>query len=54
MFCQIATGIGDETWMYHLHRHDYSRWMRDVIKNPDLAAMVEDIERRGDLGAYQT
>ncbi|MEZ5566060.1 MAG: HAD-IIB family hydrolase [Gammaproteobacteria bacterium] len=54
VFCQIATGIGDETWMYHLHRHDYSRWMRDVIKNPDLAAMVEDIERRGDLGAWQT
>ncbi len=48
VFCQIAEGIGDETWLYHLRRHDYSRWMRDVIKNRDLAAAVGDIERRMD------
>ena len=50
VFCQIAEGIGEETWMFHLRRNDYSRWMRDVIKNRDLAAAVEDIERRVDLG----
>jgi hydroxymethylpyrimidine pyrophosphatase-like HAD family hydrolase len=54
VFCQIAEGIGEETWMYHLRRHDYSRWMRDVIKNRDLAAAVEDIERRVDLEPAQT
>jgi hypothetical protein len=54
VFCQIAEGIGEETWMFHLRRHDYSRWMRDVIKNADLAAAVEDIERRPDLDASQT
>ena len=54
VFCQIAEGIGEETWMFHLRRHDYSRWMRDVIRNRDLAAAVEDIERRGDLGPAQT
>ena len=51
VFCQIAEGIGEETWMFHLRRNDYSRWMRDVIKNPDLAAAVEDIERRVDLAS---
>lgn len=54
VFCQIAQGIGDETWMYHLRRNDYSRWMRDVIKNRDLAAAVEDVERRSDLGPGET
>ena len=54
VFCQIAEGIGEETWMFHLRRNDYSRWMRDVIKNEDLAATVEDIERRVDLSPAQT
>jgi hypothetical protein len=54
MFCQIAEGIGEETWMFHLRRNDYSRWMRDVIKNRDLAAAVEDVERRLDLSPVQT
>ena len=54
VFCQIAEGIGEETWMYHLRRHDYSRWMRDVIRNRNLAAAVEDIERRADLSPAQT
>ena len=54
VFCQIAEGIGEETWMFHLRRNDYSRWMRDVIKNRELAAVVEDIERRVDLDPAQT
>jgi HAD superfamily hydrolase (TIGR01484 family) len=54
VFCQIAEGIGEETWMFHLRRHDYSRWMRDVIRNRDLAAAVEEIERRHDLSPAQT
>ena len=54
VFCQIAEGIGEETWIFHLRRHDYSRWMRDVIKNQELAAAVEDIEKRGDLTPAQS
>jgi HAD superfamily hydrolase (TIGR01484 family) len=54
VFCQIAEGIGEDTWMFHLRRNDYSRWMRDVIKNRDLAAAVEDIERRHDLDPART
>ncbi|HEY9446517.1 MAG TPA: haloacid dehalogenase, partial [Burkholderiales bacterium] len=54
IFCQLAEGIDEETWMFHLRRHDYSRWLRDVIKDEELAATVEDIERRGELAPDET
>lgn len=37
MFLQIAEGIDDATWLYHLRSGDYSRWFRDDIKDEDLA-----------------
>ena len=27
-FMEIGDGLDDETWMHHLRRHDYSKWMR--------------------------
>jgi hypothetical protein len=54
VFCQIAEGVDEETWTFHLRRNDYSRWMRDVIKNEELAEAVLDIERRGELEPAQT
>jgi hydroxymethylpyrimidine pyrophosphatase-like HAD family hydrolase/energy-coupling factor transporter ATP-binding protein EcfA2 len=44
LFLQIADGVDDETWLHHLARHDYSAWLREAIKNDDLAAEVERIE----------
>jgi hypothetical protein len=44
-FLELAAGIDDETWTYHLRRADYSRWVRDVIKDPELATDVAAIER---------
>jgi hypothetical protein len=44
LFVQIAEGIDDETWLFHLHKGDYSRWMRDSIKDGDLAGEVALIE----------
>lgn len=44
IFIQIADGIDDETWEYHLRRHDYSRWFRDVVKDYGLASTTESIE----------
>jgi HAD superfamily hydrolase (TIGR01484 family) len=45
LFLQTADGVDDDTWMYHLQRGDYSRWFRDAIKDPDLAAEAEEVER---------
>lgn len=54
VFCQIAQGIGETTWMFHLHRGDYSRWFRHAIKDDYLADETERIERRADLEPWQT
>ncbi len=32
VFIQMAEGVDDETWTYHLHRQEYSQWFRDAIK----------------------
>jgi len=54
VFCQIAAGIDEATWLFHLRRNDYSRWFRDTIKDSWLAERTEPIERRSDLSAQQT
>ncbi|MGQ0750964.1 MAG: phosphoglycolate phosphatase, partial [Betaproteobacteria bacterium] len=46
IFSQIAEGIDEETWLYHLHRGDYSRWFRDAVKDRYLADQAERIEQR--------
>lgn len=45
LFVQIAQGVDDETWLFHLRRGDYSDWFRRVIKDDDLAAEAEGVEQ---------
>jgi hypothetical protein len=44
-FLQLAEGIDDETWLYHLRNGDYSRWFEQVIKDPELAREARIIEQ---------
>jgi HAD superfamily hydrolase (TIGR01484 family) len=46
MFVQLAEGIDDETWLHHLRLGDYSAWLRDSIKDEELADEVARVERR--------
>ncbi|WP_243713820.1 hypothetical protein [Nostoc sp. 106C] len=46
MFTQIAEGVDEETWLFHLQRGDYSRWFREAIKDESLAEEVEKIEKK--------
>jgi hydroxymethylpyrimidine pyrophosphatase-like HAD family hydrolase/energy-coupling factor transporter ATP-binding protein EcfA2 len=43
LFAQIAEGVDDETWQWHLRRGDYERWFRDAIKDEALAAVAERV-----------
>ncbi len=45
-FIELASGLDDETWNFHLERNDYSSWIEHTIKDYDLAAEVKRIETR--------
>ena len=33
VFSELARGVDDETWLYHLREGGYSGWFRDFIKD---------------------
>jgi HAD superfamily hydrolase (TIGR01484 family) len=47
MFVQMAEGVDDSTWMHHLQQGDYSRWVRDAIKDEQLGSEIREIEVAG-------
>ena len=54
IFAQIAEGIDEEPWLFHLHAGDYTRWFRDAVKDPYLADHAERIQQSRDLRPAQT
>jgi hypothetical protein len=55
LFTQIAEGVDADTWLHHLREHDYSRWIRDKIKDPELAGEIDAVERAaGELDAGES
>ncbi len=54
IFSQIAEGIDDDTWLYHLHRGDYSRWLRHAVNDRYLADQAERIENRRTLSSAES
>ncbi len=51
LFLQIAAGVDEGTWLHHLRAGDYSAWIRDAIKDEDLAGEVAAVERDRVLSA---
>jgi HAD superfamily hydrolase (TIGR01484 family) len=54
MFSQIAEGIDEPTWLYHLRRGDYSRWFQNGVKDRYLADQARRVEQRLDLASTET
>jgi hypothetical protein len=54
VFVQMAEGVDDETWLYHLRRGDYSLWFADRIKDDELAAEARQVEAAEELGAVES
>ena len=53
MFTQLADGVDEETWLYHLRQQDYSHWFRDAIKDETLATAAAEVET-SDLSAAES
>jgi hypothetical protein len=49
LFLQLADGVDDATWEHHRRKGDYSRWLKDSIKDAELAAEVERIEAPAEI-----
>ena len=45
IFKQLAEGVDDETWLYHLRRGEYSDWFRLVIHDDELAEEASHAEQ---------
>ena len=54
LFVQLAKGVDDDTWLHHLKQQHYSRWFREVIKDPELATEAEAVERNPGLSPHQS
>jgi HAD superfamily hydrolase (TIGR01484 family) len=53
LFLQIGDGVDEETWLYHLHRGDYTNWFRSVIRDESLANAAASIAVRPGLTAEE-
>src|SRR5206468_2490212 len=48
-FAQLAEGVDEGTWEHHLRQKDYSRWLRDAVKDTGIAEEVARIEENSQL-----
>ena len=53
-FTQIAEGVDEDTWAHHLRQSDYSKWLRDSVKDTGVAEEVARIEKNGQLGPSES
>ena len=57
--CQIAEGVDNTIWLFHLTHGEYSSWLEIgileiVIKDDELARVVGGLERRRDVSAAES
>jgi HAD superfamily hydrolase (TIGR01484 family) len=51
LFMDLADGVDDDTWLFHLRKGEVSEWLRRAIKDEGLADQVASIERDRKLDA---
>jgi HAD superfamily hydrolase (TIGR01484 family) len=54
VFAQLAEGVDDDTWLYHLRRGDYSTWFERSIKDRKLADSAAEVEHDDKLTAARS
>lgn len=48
-FLKLADGVDDATWTFHRERGEYSQWLREAIKDEELAGIAAQIEQDSSL-----
>jgi hydroxymethylpyrimidine pyrophosphatase-like HAD family hydrolase len=51
IFLQLAEGVDDDTWLFHLRQKHYSRWFEETIKDPELAREAAAVEHDQEISA---
>jgi expansin (peptidoglycan-binding protein) len=46
--------VDDETWLFHLQKADYSRWIAHALGDKELAEEITKIEQDGLLSARES
>lgn len=46
IFLQMAEGVDDETWLYHLNRGEYADWFASRIKDENLSSLAKEAQER--------
>jgi len=46
-FTELGEGVDAETWAHHLGQGEYSAWVREMIKDPELAEDIAAVETAG-------
>jgi hypothetical protein len=54
LFMQLADGVDDDTWAYHLREGDYSQWFREVVKDESLAAEAARVAGLSDISPAES
>jgi hypothetical protein len=52
LFVLLADGVDDDTWNHHLRKGEYSKWFREMVKDPGLAEAAEHVERDTAIDAH--
>ena len=53
-FAQMAEGVDEDTWAHHLRQADYSKWLRNSVKDAAVAEEVERVEKNAQLGPSES
>jgi len=54
MFVQLAEGVDEDTWVHHLRKGDYSKWLREAVKDSAIAEEVAKIEKNTQLNPSES
>jgi hydroxymethylpyrimidine pyrophosphatase-like HAD family hydrolase len=54
LFIQLAEGVDDDTWLYHLRQGDYTRWFRQAIKDDQLADQAARIAQQPSIDVAES